>query len=159
MTAQWGSPPPRREAHFERRTKIWVAVLGSPVLAGLISLLVVWAPWKHDTPKQNPTGPGIEVPNGPNIPANQSQSVFVNPTSGAGGIQVKVSGEGFPPKSHVVFVFHTEQFGEVTTDSAGKFSNVAAKIPKSFSMFAPQQFSISAVSGALSASTPFELTG
>ena len=73
----------------DRRTKIWVAVLGSPVLAGLISLIVVWAPWKHDAPQQNPNQPQIS-----GNPFNQS--VFVNPTSGAGGVQVRLSGEGFP---------------------------------------------------------------
>jgi hypothetical protein len=64
---------------------------------------------------------------------------------------VKVSGEGFPANAPVVIHFHTQQIGDTTTNGDGKFSNVAVTIPTSFSQFAPQQFFIQAVSGAMSA--------
>jgi hypothetical protein len=138
---------------------VWIAVLGSPVLAGLISLVVVWAPWRQaNTPAQDPVGPGVQATTaapghagapkqgstgpgnqtlaGPDVPVNRTQSVFVNPTSGAGGIRVTLSGEGFPANAHVVFNFHTEQFAEATTNGAGKFSGVSASIPRSLSQFA-----------------------
>jgi hypothetical protein len=86
-------------------------------------------------------------------------SIFVNPTSGAGGTPVRVSGDGFPANAHVVIYFHTEQIGDTTANGGGKFADVTVTIPTDFSQFAPQQFFIHAESGAFDAQTPFMLTG
>lgn len=119
------------------------------VLASLATILTfIITFWPHH---------GHPTPPGPALTGNPS--VFVNPTSGAGGTVVKVSAEGFPANAPVVIYFHTEQIGDTTTNGDGKFSNVAVTIPTSFSQFAPQQFFIQAVSGAMSAQTPFMLTG
>jgi hypothetical protein len=93
------------------------------------------------------------------LPSFYNPSIFVNPTSGAGGTVVRVSGEGYPPNAHVVIYFHTVQIGDTTTNGDGKFSDVAVNVPTSFSEFAPQQFFIIGDSGAFSAMTPFMLTG
>ncbi|SRR5260370_40087537 len=104
-------------------------------------------------------GPHHGHPTSSGQAATGNPSVFVNPTSGAGGTVVKVSGEGFPANARVISNFHTEQIGDTTTNGDSKFSNVAVTIPTSFSQFAPLQFYILAVSGAMSAETPFMLTG
>lgn len=90
-----------------------------------------------------------------------SASVFLNDESGPGGSVVKVSGEGFEPGERVTLRFHTEEVGRTRAGDAGSFSNVAVTIPTSFSMFAPQQFTLVATGGSSirSASTAFTLTG
>jgi hypothetical protein len=152
---QWeprtGRPPERSQRD---RSKTWMGLmLGSPVLAALIAGLLAWSPWNGKT---TPNPPPISV-SAFTQPGNPS--VFVNPTSGAGGTLVRVSGDGFPANAHVVIYFHTEQIGDTTTNGNGKFSDVAVTIPTSFSQFAPQQFFIHAESGAFFAQTPFMLTG
>jgi hypothetical protein len=154
---QW--PPqterPRQQPRHDR-SKTWLGLLlGSPVLAALIAGLFAWSPWNGGTPAPNTpsTSPGVSF----TLPGNPS--IFVNPTSGAGGTVVRVSGDGFPANAHVVIYFHTEEIGDTTANGDGKFSNVTVTIPTSFSEFAPQQFFIHADSGAFDAQTPFMLTG
>jgi hypothetical protein len=145
-----------RHHQSERRTTVWIAIIGSPVIAALIAAVVAWAPWKSSeiTPRET-LPPGVSFPDSP----AGEMSVYVNPTSGAGNATVTLSGEGFPGNARVTIRFHTEQFAETRTNGQGKFANVTAKIPRSFKPFAPQQFDIVAVSGAFSARTPFQLTG
>jgi hypothetical protein len=145
---------PPRQARGDH-SKTWMSLLlGSPVLAALIAGLFAWSPWQHDAPNPAP-GPVPSV----SFTQPGDPSVFVNPTSGAGGTPVRVSGESFPAHAHVVIYFHTEQIGDTTTNSEGRFSDVTVTIPTSFSEFAPQQFYIHADSGAFDAMTPFMLTG
>jgi hypothetical protein len=132
-------------------------LLGSPVLAALIAGLFAWSPWNSRAPNPPPTTPPPSISTSFTFPGNPS--VFVNPTSGAGGTSVRVSGDGFPANAHVVISFHTEQIGETTANGAGKFSDVTVTIPTDFSQFAPQQFFIHADADAFDAQTPFMLTG
>ena len=144
--------PPERSRHDHSKT--WLGLLlGSPVLAALIAGLFAWSPWNSKTANTPPPSTSVSFTQ----PGNPS--VFVNPTSGAGGTAVRVSGDGFPVNAHVVIFFHTQQIGDTTTNGDGKFSNVTVTIPTSFSQFAPQQFFIHADSGAFSAQAPFMLTG
>ncbi len=166
-----GGPPPERD-----NSKTWLGLLlASPVVAALIAGLFTWAPWQHSAPNSHPSNsstpsvmPSLTVVM-PSLTINPSQvgapaipgdqSVYVDPTSGAGGTLVRVSGDGFPANAQVVFLFSTYQMGDTTTNGDGKFSNVSVTIPTSFGVFAPQQFYIIAESGAFSAQTPFMLTG
>ncbi len=86
-------------------------------------------------------------------------SLFLSRDSGPAGASVKVSGEGFDPQQRVTITFQTYQIGTTTTNSQGKFSNVAVEIPKIFSRFAPQQFYVVAQGGARSAMAPFTVSG
>jgi hypothetical protein len=153
-----GDRPPEPD-----NSKTWLGlILASPVVAALIAGLLAWSPWQHAASSPSPASSSTRViiPSLP-IPSTASydQSVFVNPTSGAGGTLVRLSGEGFPANARVVFLFSTYQMGDTTTNSDGKFSNVSVNIPTTYSMFAPQQFYIIAESGAFAAQTPFMLTG
>ena len=148
-----GRPPERSQRDH---SKTWLGLLlGSPVLAALIAGLLAWSPWNSGTHNPPPPVPTTSVVS--TLPGNPS--IFVNPTSGAGGTPVRVSGDGFPANAHVVIFFHTEQIGDTTANGAGKFSDVAVTIPTDFSQFAPQQFFIHADSDAFDAQTPFMLTG
>jgi hypothetical protein len=109
-------------------------------------------------------GGGTGQPPQPNpgvVNQNTTASIFLSSTSGPGGSIVKVSGEGFAPGEEVVLRFHTDEMGRTRADSAGKFSNVAVTIPKSFSRFAPQQFEIIAngSTSIRSATAPFTISG
>ena len=90
-----------------------------------------------------------------------SASIFLSRDGGPGGTTVNVSGEGFAPEERIEIKFHTEQIATTTTNAEGKFSNVAAVVPTSFSVFAPKQFDIVArgESSFLSADAPFMLSG
>jgi hypothetical protein len=143
-------------------------LLASPVVAALISGLIVWSPWQHTAPSPHSSSPNTfsAVPSlsiGPSQVGVSAfpgaQSVYVDPTSGAGGTLVRLSGDGFSANAHVVFRFSTYQMGDTTANGAGKFSNVSVTIPNSLDMFAPHQFYITAESSAFSATTPFMLTG
>jgi hypothetical protein len=87
--------------------------------------------------------------------------VFLNRDSGPAGTTVLVSGSDFEPGERIVLRFHTEQLGTTTADGSGGFANVAVVIPDTFSVFAPQQFSISASgeSSLARAEAPFTITG
>lgn len=150
------APPPEKDHRSS-----WLGVLlASPVVAGLIALLVAWSPWDSGKGSGPTTHPSATLPaQSSRPPQGFNASVYVNPTSGAGGTSVTLSGEDFPANTRVEFTFHTEVIGETRTNSAGKFSNVVVTIPTDFSAFAPQQFMIAATAGAFSAQTPFQLTG
>jgi hypothetical protein len=107
------------------------------------------------------TGSGSGGPGGSGGGGGGPASIFLSSTSGPGGSVVKVSGEGFAPNEEVVLRFHTEEMGRTQADSAGKFSNVAVTIPKSFSKFAPQQFEIIAngSTSIRSATAAFTISG
>jgi hypothetical protein len=143
---------PERSRSDHSKTLIGL-LLGSPVLAALIAGLFAWSPWNGGSPNPPPASSSVS------FPPLGNPSVFVNPTSGAGGTAAHVSGDGFPANAHVVIYFHTEQIGDTTANGDGRFSNVTVTIPTSFSQFAPQQFFIHATSGAFDAQTPFMLTG
>lgn len=64
--------------------------------------------------------------------------------SGPSGSAVTVTGKGFPNDEKVSLRFHTEELTPARTSSAGEFS-VGVRIPGTFDAFAPQQFSITAV--------------
>jgi hypothetical protein len=102
-----------------------------------------------------------QQPNPGGVNPGTTASIFLSSTSGPGGSVVKVSGEGFAPNEEVVLRFHTEEMGRTRTDGAGKFSNVAVTIPRSFSKFAPQTFDIVADgrTSIRSATAQFTLSG
>jgi hypothetical protein len=158
---QWPHGKPPTEPHQGHSSAFWVTLFSSPVLAALIAGIFAWSPWNHSAPQPAPPvvhGSSFPQP-GTSFALPSEPSVFVNPTSGAGGIVIRVSGEGFPANAHIVIMFHTEQMGDTTSNADGKFSNVACTIPTSFSYAAPQQFYINAVAGPFAAETPFMLTG
>ena len=119
------------------------------------------------TTEERTESPTIVIPSGALPPpppppvSNVPASLFINPTSGAGGTRVVASGEGFSPNEEIVFNFHVDQIGTTRANAQGKFSNVTLTIPSSLSMFAPQQFDVRA-NGRTSikgAQAPFMLTG
>ncbi|WP_309113944.1 hypothetical protein [Saccharothrix sp.] len=81
------------------------------------------------------------------------------PLSGKAGGEVRLSGEGYPAHTRVVFTFHGQRVGDATTDGAGRFVDVAVKVPESFDGSTPgAQFVIGATAGPFYAETPFVLT-
>jgi len=80
--------------------------------------------------------------------------------SGPSGTQIALSGSGFEGGEVITIRFHTETIATAQADSRGAFSEVQARIPGSFDVFAPQQFEIVAVgqSSSRSAQVPFMLT-
>lgn len=142
--------------HSDRGSGTTAAVLTT--LAALIGLITAvlglvpeLRPWHSDDPG---TGGGTR-------PSVEPASIFVNRDSGPGGTEVRLSGEGFAPGERVVLSFHTEQIGATVVNQQGSFSNVVVRIPTSFSIFAPQQFSLRArgTSSVKHAETPFHLSG
>lgn len=169
-----GQPPERpQRGRSKGRLSLW---LGSPVVAAFAAGTLAWAPWNHGSPSPV-SSPSVSatlpassgsaasaLPSPPpslpaSLPGYYNPSVYVNPTSGAGGTLVRVSGTGFPPNAHVVILFSTWQMGDTTANAGGNFSNVAVTIPTSFDWSAPYQYDIVAESGAFAAQTPFMLTG
>lgn len=155
-----GDPSPGRD-----NAKTWLGlILASPVVAAIIAGLLAWSPWQHaGSGSPSPTAGVTSLVATPSRFSQSAftfdQSVFANPTSGAGGTLVRLSGQGFPPNARIVFLFSTYQMGDATANGDGKFSDVTVTIPTTLSMFAPEQFYIIAESGAFSAQTPFMLTG
>lgn len=81
------------------------------------------------------------------------------PLAGKAGGEVRLTGEGYPAHTRVVFTFHGERVGDATTDGAGRFVDIAVKVPESFGGSAPgAQFFIGATAGPFYAETPFVLT-
>ena len=93
--------------------------------------------------------------------ARQPASVFLNRDSGAGGTQVKVSGEGFAAGETVELRFHTTDIGRTTANADGRFSNVGVEIPEGYGWSAPQQYQVVATgrTSIRSAEAQFTLTG
>jgi hypothetical protein len=127
-----------------------------PVPPAATNAVVPPAGGKQAPDARPPTGQGQSPPI---VQGSYDPSVYTNPTSGATGTRVTLSGEGYPPNARVVFRFHITQFGETRTNGDGKFSNVSAKIPSGYGQFAPQQFDVVASVSPFSATTPFMLTG
>lgn len=85
--------------------------------------------------------------------------LVAQPKSAKAGEEVRLSGEGYPANSRVVFTFHGQRVGDATTDGAGRFAGVLVKVPDSFRTSGPgTQFVIGATSGPFYAETPFVLT-
>ncbi|MBW4716482.1 hypothetical protein [Saccharothrix obliqua] len=81
------------------------------------------------------------------------------PQSARAGEEVRLSGEGYPANSRVVFTFHGSRVGETTSDGAGKFAGAPVAVPDSFRDSPPgAQFLIGATSGPFYAETPFVIT-
>jgi hypothetical protein len=178
---QDGLPPERPQR--DRPKGLLALLLGSPVIAAVVAGMLAWSPWSHASatppsfvsvpsysiavPVTAPSASGSAASAPPSAPADlqasrygyYSPSVYVNPTSGAGGTLVRISGTDFPPDAHVVILFSTWQMGDTTANAGGNFSNVAVTIPTSFSWSAPDQYYITAESGAFFGQTPFMLTG
>jgi hypothetical protein len=132
-----------------KKVAIWVALIGAAatIAAAIITTNVGGGDHSRNSPTQSAPSVVISSPTVPPVdttPTDGNASVFLSRDSGPGGSTVKVSGQGFAPGERVVLRFHTDQVGDTTADSAGKFANVAVSIPTSYSKFAPQQFSISA---------------
>ena len=165
MSHTYGSYQPARPP--ERKKVSWLPILlGSPVIAALIALVVAWAPWSHTGstgPTTGSTGPTTGTVGSPlGVPGGfEPASLFVNRDSGPGGTEVRLSGEKFAPGERIVISFETEELTKITTDSQGKFANVTVTIPTSYSRWAPQQFQLIAhgLSSAKTAMTPFTITG
>lgn len=152
-------------------SQVKVAVVGAiatvaAAVIGLVGTLIVRSGDDSGgrTQIQSPTDviPSSALPPPPPPPvSNVPASLFINPTSGAGGTRVVASGEGFSPNEEIVFAFHVDQIGTTRANAQGKFSGVTLTIPSSLSMFAPQQFDVRA-NGRTSikgAQAPFMLTG
>ena len=86
-------------------------------------------------------------------------SISLSRGAGPSGTEVVVRGRGFPSDEAVKIRFHTEELLPSRTDASGAFE-VEVVIPGTFDPFAPQQFTLSAVTTATvcSASVPFQLT-
>jgi hypothetical protein len=86
-------------------------------------------------------------------------SISLSRGSGPSGTEVVVSGGGFPSDEAVRLRFHTEELLPSRTDAGGAFE-VEVVIPGTFDPFAPQQFTLSAVTSptVCAGSAPFELT-
>lgn len=124
-------------------------------LLGLFPALPDWTPGGGESGGDGPDiRRSIDVMQAP-------ASVFANPTSGAEGTTVTVSGEGFGPGDRITIRLHTVQLGEATANEAGAFSNVTVTVPGDFSVFAPKQLSLVAEgrNPVKSADTPFTVTG
>lgn len=138
------------------RTAITVALIGAgaTIAAAAIGVALTRGGDGGDS------GRGVTFPTIDGVGAGNA-SVFLNRTSGAGGSEVRVSGEGFEPGERVVIMFHTDEVGSTTASDQGRFANVAVTIPTSFSQFAPQQFSIIARGerSLRTARTPFTISG
>jgi hypothetical protein len=87
-------------------------------------------------------------------------SLSISHGSGPSGTNVKLSGHGFGSNETVDIFFHTEPIATARADGSGDFSDVRARIPGSFDVFAPQTFEIQAIgrSSEKSAMVPFRLT-
>ncbi len=87
-----------------------------------------------------------------------SASIALSTGSGRSGTEVIVTGTNFRAGEEVRLYFHVDEVGSATVGPNGQFTQ-PIKIPSSYDMFAPQQFSIRArgTSSAKSASRPFEL--
>jgi hypothetical protein len=86
-------------------------------------------------------------------------SISLSRGSGPSGTEVVVTGRGFPSDEAVRLRFHTEELLPSRTDAGGDFE-VTVVIPGTFDPFAPQQFTVSALTTptVCSASVPFQLT-
>ncbi|MEU4803688.1 hypothetical protein [Actinosynnema sp. NPDC023587] len=85
--------------------------------------------------------------------------LVAQPKAAKAGEEVRLSGEGYPANSRVVFTFHGQRVGDATTDGAGRFAGALVKVPDSFRTSAPgTQFVVGATSGPFYAETPFVLT-
>ncbi len=92
-------------------------------------------------------------------PSPAEARLVAQPQSAKAGDELRLSGEGYPANSRVVFTFHGQRVGDTTTDGAGKFAGVLVKVPDSFRNSTPgTQFVIGATSGPYYAETPFVLT-
>ncbi|MFD1150280.1 hypothetical protein [Saccharothrix hoggarensis] len=81
------------------------------------------------------------------------------PLAGPAGGDVRLSGQGYPAHGRVVFTFHGLRVGGTTADAAGRFADVAVRVPDSFGDSAPgTQVTVGATSGPVHAETPFVLT-
>ncbi|MFI9817384.1 hypothetical protein [Saccharothrix variisporea] len=88
-----------------------------------------------------------------------SAHLAAQPLSGKAGGEVRLSGEGYPANARVVFTFHGQRVGDTTTDAAGRFADIAVRVPESFRDSTPgAQFLIGATAGPVYAETPFVLT-
>lgn len=76
--------------------------------------------------------------------------------SGPSGTEIVVSGSGFPGDRNVDLRFHTEALAPGRTDGEGSFE-ASVRIPGTFDVFAPQQFSITATANVCSQDAPFQL--
>ncbi|MEV0681933.1 hypothetical protein AB0I60_35970 [Actinosynnema sp. NPDC050436] len=124
------------------------------LLAPLAVLLVVGAACESEPP----TSP-VPVAAGSSTSAPAAAQLVAQPKSAKAGDEVRLSGEGYPANSRVVFTFHGQRVGDATTDGAGRFAGVLVKVPDSFRTSAPgTQFVIGATSGPFYAETPFVLT-
>ncbi|WP_433264473.1 hypothetical protein ACQPZF_35180 [Actinosynnema sp. CS-041913] len=82
-----------------------------------------------------------------------------SPMSGNAGGEIRLSGDGFPANTRVVFTFHGRRVGDATTDAAGGFAGAVVQVPESFRDSPPgTQFLIGATGGPFYAETPFVLT-
>ncbi|MBB5955305.1 hypothetical protein FHS29_001886 [Saccharothrix tamanrassetensis] len=101
----------------------------------------------------------VPVVAGSTVASPSAAQLAAEPKAGKAGGEVRLSGDGYPAGSRVVFTFHGERVGDATTDGAGRFAGVLVKVPDSFQDSPPgTQFVIGATSGPFYADTPFVLT-
>ncbi|MEU6156351.1 hypothetical protein ABZ816_40910 [Actinosynnema sp. NPDC047251] len=101
----------------------------------------------------------VPVAAGSSTASPAAARLVTQPKSAKAGDEVRLSGEGYPANSRVVFTFHGQRVGDAATDGAGRFAGVLVKVPDSFQTSAPgTQFVIGATSGPYYAETPFVIT-
>ncbi|NUS64700.1 MAG: hypothetical protein HOQ46_13775 [Saccharothrix sp.] len=128
---------------------------GPPALA-LLALLVV-AGCAQQAPALSP--PPVAAALSSTAAPPSAAHLAAHPVAGRAGVEVRLSGAGYPPHGRVVFTFHGKAVGDTTADAAGGFAEVPVRVPESFGDSAPgTQFAIGATSGPVSAETPFVLT-
>jgi hypothetical protein len=122
----------------------------------VVALIQVVGPAIFGPAASTAPGPGASFGPGPG-----ESALFLSKESGPGGSTLNVSGEGFAPGETIEIRFHTESVATTRADAGGGFANVQITVPPSFSVFAPQQFSLIATgrTSLRSAMAPFTISG